>query len=805
MFRNLQIRSKLLAIVVVPLLALVVFASAQVVSSVRSRVEADRLNRATQFASSLTALVDSLQRERAISGGYVASGKRANFGTMIADRVLVNTALQSFQRNLRLLDSSGFSAQFSRDLGTANASLRDLTDFRSRMETQPLSSLQVAGYYGSQIDALLAVIGDIGAQQGSGSLGSNVDALVAAARAKEAASQSQGLLFAVLTAGAFGPEEYQQFASLTGEEQAYLAQFRQAATPAQRRFFNQTVTGPDIDRTDGMRQAVLTARTVPRGIAPKAWFFASSAKVALLHQVEQGVADDVAAVSAAASSAAVRRATTDVVAMVLVVGLAVGSSLLLARSMARPLVLLERRVREVASTELPGVVERLQHAEEGADLTAIAQAAAGGLPIRSTDEIGRLATAFNSVHRVAVRVATEQAALRKSIADMFVNLARRSQSLIDRQLNLIEELERRTDDPNHLDELFRLDHLATRMRRNAENLLVLSSAEPGRRWSEPIPLADVLRAAGSEVEDFTRVELMTGDEVLLAGHASSDVVHLLAELIENATTFSPPDTPVRVAAEPTAAGYLVEIEDRGLGMTEDELASVNERLANPPEIDFALSRMLGFFVVGRLAQRHGIQVQLRHSWYGGVTALVLIPSALLLSEQPEMARSVAGGAQRSAAQLPAPMWAEGGGTPAATAGPGQPPRAEQSLFEPAEPAATPWPPSPGDGFLPAGPPPPDGPVGDGPGDVPGSGDVPGPGDVPGSGDVPGPGNLPGPGNAPGPGNLPGPGNAPGPGNVHDLFDDYRTGMLHGRVTAHSRRHGRPPHEPPADGSPPTAS
>ncbi len=776
MFRNVQIRSKLLAIVLVPLLALVVFATVQVVSSVQSRIEADRLNRATRFASSLTSLVDALQRERAISRGYVASAKSANDGTMIADRVLVDTALQSFQKNLRSLDTGGFSAQFRGDVRTASATLGDLTSFRSRMESQPLTSLQVAGYYGSQIDALLAVIGDIAAQQGSGSLGNNVDALVAAAKAKEAASQSQGLLFSVLTAGTFGPEEYQQFATLTGEEHAYLAQFRQAATPAQRDFFSATFTGPDLDRTDGMRQAALTARDVPAGIAPKDWFLASSAKVDLLHQVELRVASDVASASGAARSAAVRRATIDVVAMVLVVALAVGSSLLLGRSLARPLVLLERRVRDVAATELPGVVERLQRAGEGAELTAIAQEAAGGLPIRSTDEIGRLTTAFNSVHQVAIRVATEQAALRKSIGDMFVNLARRSQSLIDRQLNLIEELERRTEDPDHLDELFRLDHLATRMRRNAENLLVLASAEPGRRWSEPIPLADVMRAAGSEVEDFTRVELMTGDEVLLAGHATSDVVHLLAELIENATTFSPPDTPVRVAAEPTATGYLIEIEDRGLGMSEDELALANERLGNPPEIDFALSRMLGFFVVGRLAERHGIQVQLRHSWYGGVTALVLIPSVLLLTE-PELARSTAGGPQRSAAaQLPAPMpWPDAGGMPAAaaTAGRQRLPGAEQSIFEP-----PPEPEPPADGL----------PLGHTAGLAPAPAPVPARGPEPAVDPVP-------------------PVDAPdhGSGNFHDLFDDYRTGMVHGRVTAQSRPPGRPPDEPTPDASPPSGS
>jgi hypothetical protein len=241
-----------------------------------------------------------------------------------------------------------------------------------------------------------------------------------------------------------------------------------------------------------------------------------------------------------------------------------------------------------------------------------------------------VAAAFNSVHQVATQFSTEQAALRRSIGDMFINLARRSQRLIDRQLNFIEELEREESDPDELAKLFHLDHLATRMRRNAENLIVLSSAESARRSTEPIALADVIRAAISEVEDFTRVELITVDEVRVSGHAVNDVVHLLAELIENATTFSPPSSPVKIAGQSTPRGHLVEIEDCGLGMTDEQLASANERVANPPVIDFALSRMLGFFVVGRLAQRYGIKVQLRHSWYGGVIALVLIPPSLLI-------------------------------------------------------------------------------------------------------------------------------------------------------------------------------
>jgi K+-sensing histidine kinase KdpD len=213
---------------------------------------------------------------------------------------------------------------------------------------------------------------------------------------------------------------------------------------------------------------------------------------------------------------------------------------------------------------------------------------------------------------------------------MFTNLARRSQTLIDRQLELIDDLERNEADPETLEHLFRLDHLATRMRRNAEDLIVLSGADPGRHWAQRMTLVDVVRAAAAEVEEYQRVEFLPLADLEVAGHASVDVIHLLAEVIENATVFSPPNTKVQVAGQSVPHGYVIEIEDRGLGMSDEELIQANERLANPPEIDFALSRVLGLYVVGRLAQRHGIKVQLRHSWYGGVTALALLPHTLLV-------------------------------------------------------------------------------------------------------------------------------------------------------------------------------
>ena len=323
----------------------------------------------------------------------------------------------------------------------------------------------------------------------------------------------------------------------------------------------------------------------------------------------------------------------------------VGLSLWLIRSIVGPLRTLTRSANEVADERLPGLVDRLQHTKDPRDLDVVPEP----VPVKSNDEIGQVSAAFNSVHRVAIQVATEQAALRKSIGDMFLNLARRSQSLIDRQLELIDDLERTEADPDALDNLFKLDHLATRMRRNAEDLIVLSGAEPARRWSQPVPLVDVVRAALAEVEDYNRVELLPIDDIGVAGQAVSDVVHLLAELIENATSFSPPGTKVQVAGQQVSNGYVLEIEDRGLGMSDDELVEANERLANPPMVDFALSRMLGLYVVARLAQRYNIKVQLRHSWYGGITALVLLPPTVAV--RAPMPEAIEAPARRGPAEL----------------------------------------------------------------------------------------------------------------------------------------------------------
>ena len=458
------------------------------------------------------------------------------------------------------------------------------------------------------------------------------------------------MVYAVASTGRFAPGEFQRFATTLGAQDTWRSQFDINASPEQAARLDALQSNPDVTRTNALRNflrnALLTGNATSEvDLDPREWFQRTSARIDLLRGVEATIAEDVAAASQAAQSAATRQALLYSVVLALVLVLTVALSLWLARSMVGPLRTLTRSANEVADERLPGLVDKLHHTKDPRDLDVVPEP----VPVNSNDEIGQVSAAFNSVHRVAIQVATEQAALRKSIGDMFLNLARRSQSLIDRQLELIDDLERTEADPDALDNLFKLDHLATRMRRNSEDLIVLSGAEPARRWSQPVPLVDVVRAALAEVEDYNRVELLPIDDIGVAGQAVSDVVHLLAELIENATSFSPPGTKVQVAGQQVSNGYVLEIEDRGLGMSDDELVEANERLANPPMVDFALSRMLGLYVVARLAQRYNIKVQLRHSWYGGITALVLLPPTVAV--RAPMPEAIEAPSRRGPAEL----------------------------------------------------------------------------------------------------------------------------------------------------------
>ncbi len=362
-----------------------------------------------------------------------------------------------------------------------------------------------------------------------------------------------------------------------------------------------------------------------KGITAKSWFATSTGKFDAYRAVEKNLTDAAVDETEQISSDAQRDALVNAVIVLAALLLAVFLAALMARSMSRSMQNLRTAAFDVAEQRLPMLVDQLSRTDPGRVDTRVAP-----IPIDSTDEIGEVARAFDQVHREAVRLAAEQALLRGNVNAIFTNLSSRNQGLIERQLGLISDLENNEADPDQLESLFRLDHLATRMRRNGENLLVLAGEEPGRRWNEPVPLIDILRAASSEVEHYERIELSGVPESEIHGQVVNDLVHLLAELLENATTFSSPQTKVAVTATRLPDGrVVVEIHDKGIGLTAEDFADINHKLANPPTVDASLARRMGLYVVGRLSDRHGIRVQLRPSGeQAGTTCLVMLPEAI---------------------------------------------------------------------------------------------------------------------------------------------------------------------------------
>jgi HAMP domain-containing protein/anti-sigma regulatory factor (Ser/Thr protein kinase) len=659
MFRNAPIRTKLIVALLGPLLLLAILALAGIR---QNQAESDRAERSTAFArlaAGLAPLVHHLQAERSLSIGYIDSGRRQWGAELREQRRVVDRAAATYRADARRLSADdellaekieyglselGRLGAQRRAIDTAEIDAAELKvepgiEVHEEEGEEELEHATAQGHgpldtpgkaldqYTDTVSDLLDINGEIAPRSNDAELLKGVAASVALARAKDFADAQRSLLQNVYAAGRFGDNEHPKLAALVAAEELYTAQFDSSATEAQHEFFEETVAGTQVEQVGKLLGAALASPGDAKlEVDPQAWFEAMTVKLDRMREVEQRLSADVIATSSAVRQAADRRAWMYSLLLVAALVLAVALALVTARSLIRPMRRLEVAAEETATHRLPSVVQRLRDGER-VDLEAEAKAP---IEVRSKDELGHLAGAFNSVHQVAVRVAGREAALRRSVGDMFLNLARRSQSLIERQLEVIDELEVSGSETDLRAGLGELDHLATRMRRNAENLIILSGAEPARRWRGPIDLTEVVRASIDEVKEHTRVELLPLDQVQLAGHAAADVMHLLAELIENAVTFSAPGTTALVAGQPLPAGFLIEIEDQGIGMSDEQLVKVNQRLAKPPDIDFALAKMLGFFVVTQLASKHGIKVQLRHSWYGGVTALVLLPRQLLV-------------------------------------------------------------------------------------------------------------------------------------------------------------------------------
>ena len=655
--QNWRVRWRMLALVLIPTVAAIALGGVRVQAARDTAADFARVNQLALLGGDINGLAQAVEDERDLTAGLLAARQAGNASAAA-------TLLEELQRQYTVSNSrltavqqaagqigSAYPATARTDLTFALSRVSALTDLRDLVQSK-IDPLAMTQSYSEVVATLLAFDNDIAAGSSNAQLAQTVISLATVAQLEEQASQQRALLYAGLFQGGFEPGALNGLTSAQSSEASDLATFQataanlEAYSPAapgapagfspaltEVQQFSEIVQGPGIDGAQATEQDAIIAADAGQqlaggGPAAQAWYSDISANLADIRSFES---DQLSAVTTQASSlqqAAVGSEELTAIIVLVLLGLVFGVTIAVAQSMIRPLRRLRADALDVADKRLPDIVRRLSESEDAVESIYVSP-----IGIDSTDEIGEVARAFDRVHSEAVRLASDEALLRANLNAMFVNLSRRSQTLIERQLGIIESLEQTEQDSGRLSSLFRLDHLATRMRRNSENLLVLAGHEAPRKWTQPVSLVDVLRAAVSEIEQYDRISLNVQSGLVIAGRAASDVVHLVAELVENATTFSRKDTQVTVAGQIlVSGGVLVEIIDEGLGIPEQELAYANWRLDNPPVIDVAVSRRMGLFVVGRLAARHGIKVRLRRATSGGLSALIWVPDTVAETE-----------------------------------------------------------------------------------------------------------------------------------------------------------------------------
>ncbi|WFE66876.1 nitrate- and nitrite sensing domain-containing protein [Micromonospora sp. WMMD714] len=628
------------------------------------------------------ALLTALQDERRLANAYLGErGQRQ-----------LDALTTQWQRTDQVADDFGTSVgSWQAELATGEdtrrrvdevlTGLSGLTGVRESVRDAGVNRAEASTAYTAILAAVLRMYGSLG-QLDDARIAAESETLVDLYQVRELISQQDALITGVLAAGRMTGDEYARFAQLVGAQRYQTAEAAGELSPADRVRYDQLAGSDAVARLRVLEDRVIQQSRSGTALPLTAEEWQSTVGPAMQAQVDFGVT-----VGDALIEQATPIAVGVIIRLVLAAGLgliAVIASIVVSISTARNLVRQLARLRDaalrLAHERLPGVVDRLGHGED-VDVAREAPPLDFG-----DDEIGQLGRAFNAVQETAVRTAVEQAELRRNVRAVFLSLARRTQALVHRQLTLLDAMERREDDAEELEDLFRVDHLATRMRRNAENLIVLSGATPGRAWRRNVPMVDVVRGAVAEVEDYTRVDVLPLGPVALAGRAVGDVIHLLAELIENGLSFSPPQTTVEVRGRLVTAGFVIEIEDRGLGLTGEELVAANRRIADRSELNLADAARLGLYVVSRLTERHGVKVQLKESAYGGTTAVVLIPAELVVPADPSTSGALPVVTARPAAPEPPAAPAPAASTPA-TAAPT--PIAAPAAAPPVAPVATP--------------------------------------------------------------------------------------------------------------------
>jgi signal transduction histidine kinase len=625
--RDARIRAKLALILLVPLAAVIGLAGVRLIDVGQRATTAGQVEDLTRLGADVSALTQLVHAERMTAAAYLADSRMppetydravkatdAEINTYHEHRGSLETVPSTVDARLRQIDDH---------LGSLNLTRGQVA------KRQDIAVAEAVSRYGVVITDLVGYGQVVSQFAGDGPTGDSLRAAGSFAEAKAGAAELEAIAYAARVSNDLSPEQRTAFIAAQTSQQEALLSFEAFAPSGQRQMVDSVVTGDAVNLADRI------AGDLNRGtaVAPTDITQSFGAVVDLMRWAEQQMETQNIKSAADDRDAVMRQAALEATLVVLVLVVAIALAVVMARTLNMSL----RRLREgalaVANRDLPDAVAKLRDVrnlgEGGVDY--IVDSVRDPIRLDNRDEIGQVAQAFNVVHHEAVRIAAEQAALRTSVSAMFLNLARRSQSLVDRMIGELDQIERTEEDPKRLARLFELDHLATRMRRNDENLLVLAGADSSPPRREDALLVDALRAAQSEVELYNRIEFGTVDmDIEVAALAVNDVVRLAAELLDNATRFSPPNTVVVAEARRIRDYVVIQVEDRGLGMSEEQMDQLNRRLAEPPGVDVAAFRLMGLAVVGRLASRYGIRVELRANLEGGTIAQVTLPSTIVV-------------------------------------------------------------------------------------------------------------------------------------------------------------------------------
>ena len=630
--RHRSIRLRVGVLITVPVLCLLVLYGFVVSTTLGNAVSQEH---ATTLRNDIADPVADFQQQVANERGFALLSLANPTDTATATRLGVqeNATRRALAALKAAVDAPGVASLAAAPEQAAikqllNAS-RQLTYIESSIADDGINMRVALADYDAVIDAGYPVIDEAMDQVSSVSVATQALDVTNLDRASQATSAEWDLLAGDLAQRKFPNADRLTFAALASQRQSLISSALPELAPQYRAMLASKVPQAANSRM-GTFETIVIDTPWHRGTPPR---LLASSKMNFLGYSD-ALASELSTISAKLQNSDQHNTDTLITELVLAAGLgllaiiaSIALSLVIGRGLIRQLRALRESALSLAHEKLPDVISRLRAGGQ-VDLAEYAPSEAS-----TGNEVEQVQNAFSVVQQTAVQAAVDEARLRRGISDVFRNLAGRSQSLLHRQLSLLDGMERRATEPDELEDLFRIDHLTTRMRRHAEGLIILSGEAPARGWRQPVPLVDVLRAAVAEVEDYTRIRVLCRTSAAVAGHAVADVIHLIAELAENATVFSPPNTPVRIQGDVVGRGFAVEVEDRGLGISAARLEEINANLANPPQFDLSGSDRLGLFIAGQLAQRHDIKITLRPSVYGGTTAIVLIPTALVVDDQ----------------------------------------------------------------------------------------------------------------------------------------------------------------------------